>query len=265
MGALRQISELKKDKRVKIESDQGTGHASVRMNPTIKPFDNPLLRQAILYATDYQALNRAVFENLGTQAKSIVPPVIPGADTSAWKFDTNIERARQLLKQAGYADGIDITLEYAAVFWFEEQLAIQMKDQLAKAGIRVKLQKITDADMRSRTAPNKRDLGFFTFQDNPIILDPVYALYLNAHTQGVSNRNNYTNPEFNKLIDAARIEQNAKKRLDLVRRAQQIHTTDATWVMTMYPGSHEAMPLCMTGYVWQPDYHERWRELACRK
>ena len=262
---LRQISELKKDKRVKIESDQGTGHASVRMNPTIKPFDNPLLRQAILYATDYQALNRAVFENLGTQAKSIVPPVIPGADTSAWKFDTNLERARQLLKQAGYADGIDITLEYAAVFWFEEQLAIQMKDQLAKAGIRVKLQKITDADMRSRTAPNKRDLGFFTFQDNPIILDPVYALYLNAHTQGVSNRNNYSNPEFNKLIDAARIEQNARKRLDLVRRAQQIHTADATWVMTMYPGSHEAMAPCITGYVWQPDYHERWRELSCRK
>jgi len=74
---LRQISELKKDKRVKIESDQGTGHASVRMNPNIKPFDNPLLRQAISYATDYQALNRTVFENLGTQAKSIVPPVIP--------------------------------------------------------------------------------------------------------------------------------------------------------------------------------------------
>ena len=144
--------------------------------------------------------------------------------------------------QAGYPDGIDITLEYAAVFWFEEQVAIQMKDQLAKAGIRVKLQKISDADMRSRTASNKRDLGFFTFQDKPIILDPVYALYLNAHSQGASNRNNYTNPEFDKLIDAARIEQNPKKRLDLVRKAQQIHTADATWVMTMYPGSHEAMP-----------------------
>jgi len=151
------------------------------------------------------------------------------------------------------------------VFWFEEQVAIQMKDQLGRAGIRVKLQKITDADMRSRTAPNKRDLGFFTFQDNPIILDPVYALYLNAHTEGASNRNNYNNPEFNKLIDAARIEQNQKKRLDLVRRAQQIHTADATWVMTMYPGSHEAMAPCITGYVWQPDYHERWRELSCRK
>ena len=262
---LKQFTELKKDKRVKVESDQGSGHASVRMNPTIKPFDNPLLRQAVLYATDYKALNQAVFENLGTQAKSIVPPIVPGADTSAWKFDTNLDRARQLLKQAGYADGLDVTLEYASVFWFEEALAIQMKDQLAKVGIRVKLQKITDADMRSRTAINKRDLAFFTFMDNPIVLDPVYALYLNAHAQGASNRNNYNNREFDKLIDAALIEQNSKKRVDLVRKAQQIHTSDATWVMTMYPGVHEAMPPCMTGYVWQPDYHERWRELSCKK
>lgn len=261
---LKQISELKKDRRVKVESDEGSGHASVRMNPTIKPFDNPLLRQAISYATDYKALNVAVFEGLGTQAKSIVPPIIPGADTSAWKFDTDLDKARQLLKQAGYADGVDITLEYAAVFWFEEALAIQMKDQLAKVGIRVNLQKITDASMRSRTAPNKRDLPFFTFLDNPIVLDPVYALFLNAHSQGASNRNNYANPEFDKLVDAARIEQDPKKRLELVRQAQQMHTSEATWVMTMYPGAHEAMAPCMTGYVWQPDYHERWRELSCK-
>lgn len=262
---LKQISELQKDKRVKVESDQGTGHASVRMNPTIKPFDNLQLRQAILYATDYAAINRTVFEGLGTQARSIVPPIIPGSDTSAWKYDTNLDKARQLLKQAGYADGIDITLEYAGIFWFEEPLAIQMKDQLGKVGIRVNLQKITDADMRSRTAPNKRDLAFFTFLDNPIVLDPVYALYLNAHSKGASNRNNYANPAFDKIVDEARITQDARKRQDLVRKAQQMHTADATWVMTMYPGAHEGMPRCMTGYVWQPDYHERWRELSCKQ
>jgi peptide/nickel transport system substrate-binding protein len=223
-----------------------------------------LLRQAISYATDYKAINGAVFEGIGTQARSIVPPIIPGADVKTWQFNTNLDKARQLLKQAGYTDGVDVTLEYAAIFWFEEQLAIQMKDQLAKAGIRVNLQKITDANMRSRTAPNKRDLPFFTFMDNPIVLDPVYALYLNAHSEGASNRNNYANPEFDKLVDAARIEQNPKKRAELVNKAQQMHIKDASWVMTMYPGAHEAMPTCMKGYVWQPDYHERWRELSCK-
>jgi len=101
----------------------------------------------------------------------LYPPIVPGADVKTWQFNTNLDKARQLLKQAGYPDGVDVTLEYAAIFWFEEQLAIQMKDQLGKVGIRVNLQKITDANMRSRTAPNKRDLPFFTFMDNPIVLD----------------------------------------------------------------------------------------------
>ncbi|UCE31308.1 MAG: ABC transporter substrate-binding protein [Burkholderiales bacterium] len=262
---LKQINELKKDQRVKVESDVGTGHASARINMTIAPFDNVKLRQAIAYAADYDAINKAVFEGLGTQARSIVPPIIPGTDTSKWTYATDPDKARQLLKEAGYPDGIDITLEYSAIFWFEEPLAIQLKDALGKAGIRVNLQKITNADMRSRTAPNKRDLPFFTFMDNPIVLDPVYALYLNAHSKGASNRNNYSNPEFDRLVDAARVEQDDAKRLELVKQAQQLHTTDSTWVMTMYPGAHEPMPPCMTGYVWQPDYHERWRELSCGK
>jgi len=262
---LKQIVELKKDKRVKVESDVGTGHASARINPTIKPFDNPKLRQAMAYATDYQAINKAVFEGLGTQARSIVPPIIPGTDTEAWTFATDFNKAKSLLGEAGYPNGIDITLEYSGIFWFEEPLAIQLKDSMAKAGIRVALRKITDADMRSRTAPNRRDLGFFTFMDNPIVLDPVYALFLNAHSQGASNRNNYRNTDFDKIVDAARVEQDPVLRERLVRQAQRIHTGDSSWIMTMYPGVHEAMAPCITGYVWQPDYHERWRELSCKR
>ena len=259
----RQIVELQQDRRVRVEGEEGTGHASVRMNPRFEPFNDVRVRQAILYATDYDALNKAVFEGLGTQAKSIVPPMIEGSYSDAWVFGTNIDKAKALLAEAGKSN-LKITVEYSQIFFWEEQLAIQLRSQLARAGIELELKQITDSDMRARTAPNRRDLPFFTFLDNPIVLDPVYALYLNAHGLGASNRNNYKNPEFDKLVDAARIEQNPKKRLELVRKAQQMHTGDATWVMTMYPGSHEAMPPCMTGYVWQPDYHERWRELSCK-
>jgi peptide/nickel transport system substrate-binding protein len=121
---------------------------------------------------------------------------------------------------------------------------------------------MTDADMRARTAPNRRDLPFFTFLDNPIVLDPIYALYLNAHSAGASNRNGYNNPQFDALIDQALIETDAAKRLQLARDAQRLHTTDATWLMTLYPGSFEAMAPNIRGWVWQPDLHERWVDLT---
>jgi hypothetical protein len=46
--------------------------------------------------------------------------------------------------------------------------------------------------------------------------------------------------------------------------AQRLHAEDATWVYIAYPGHFEAMPTCMRGYTWYPDYHERWRELSCQ-
>ena len=123
------------------------------------------------------------------------------------------------------------------------------------------LKQITDSDMRARTAPNRRDLPFFTFMDNPIVLDPVYTLYLNAHSKGASNRNDYANPDFDALVDRALVETDDRKRLDLVREAQRIHTTDATWLMTLYPGTFESMGPNIRGWVWQPDLHERWVDL----
>lgn len=258
----RQVVELMGDSRVRVEQEEGTGHASVRMNMAFEPFGDRRIRQAILYATDYKALNAAVFENLGTQAKSIVPPAIEGHYPDAWVFDTDLDKARALLAEAGHANGLSIPLEYAQIFWWEEALAVQLKSQLAKVGIDLQLQQITDADMRARTAPNRRDLPFFTFMDNPIILDPVYALYLNAHSNGVSNRNGYKNPDFDALVDQALVETDPARRLDLVREAQQIHTTDATWLMTLYPGTFEAMAPNIRGWVWQPDLHERWVDLT---
>lgn len=256
----RQIVELQQDRRVRVEGEEGTGHASVRMNPRFEPFNDIRVRQAILYATDYDALNKAVFEGLGSQARSIVPPMIDGAYPDAWVFGTNIDKARALLAEAGKPN-LKITVEYSQIFFWEEQLCIQLRTQLARAGIELELKQITDADMRARTAPNRRDLPFFTFLDNPIVLDPIYALYLNAHSKGASNRNGYNNPRFDAIIDQALVETDTAKRLELARDAQRLHTTDATWLMTLYPGSFEAMAPNIRGWVWQPDLHERWVDL----
>jgi ABC-type transport system substrate-binding protein len=258
----RQIVEMQRDRRVRVEKEEGTGHASVRMTPKFEPFGDRRIRQAFLYATDYDAINKAVFEGLGTQAKSIVPPAIEGHDPSGWTFSTDVERAKRLLGEAGKPNGVTATLEYAEIFWWEEQLAIQLRSQLARANITLELRKISDSDMRARTAPNRRDLPLFTFMDNPIVMDPVYALYLNAHSDGASNRNDYRNPAFDDIVNRALVEQNRDRRVELAKEAQRIHSADATWLMTLYPGTFEAMAPNIRGWVWQPDLHERWADLT---
>lgn len=260
----KQISDLRKDRRVKVVGVEGTAMASVRMNTRFKPFDDVRVRRAIALATDYAGINTAVFEDLGTRPRGIVPPIIPGSLTSLPLVEPDIARARALLAEAGFPDGLDIALEYSGIEWWEEGIAIQMQRSLAAAGIRATPKRISDADMRARAAINRRDLPFFTFKDFPFVLDPIYKMFNDAHRLGASNRNDYTNPAFDKLLDDGAVEADPAKRLAMATQAQRMHAEDATWVYITYPGHFEPMPVCMRGYTWYPDYHERWRELTCQ-
>ncbi|MBL8701191.1 MAG: ABC transporter substrate-binding protein [Alphaproteobacteria bacterium] len=260
----KQIADLRKDRRVKVASAEGTAMASVRMNTRFKPFDDVRVRRAMQLATDYDGINAAVFEGLGTRPRSIVPPIIPGHLAALPLVEPNAERAKALLAEAGFPNGIDVTLEYAGLEWWEEGIAIQMQRSLGAAGIRATPKRITDADMRARSAINKRDLPLFTYKDFPFVLDPIYKMFNDAHQKGAANRNDYNNAEFDKLLDDAAVEIDPARRLAMAARAQTLHAEDATWIYITYPGHFEPMPVCMRGYTWYPDYHERWRELSCQ-
>jgi len=258
-----QVRALMENPRIKVASVVGTSMASARMNPNFEPFDDVRVRRAMALATDYAAINQAVFEGMGTRVRDFLPPAIPGHDPVFYRYDTDYDEARRLLAEAGHPDGVEVTLEYAGLDWWEEPLAIQLQRSMRNAGITVNLSRITDADMRARSAINRRDLPFFTFRDFPFVLDPVYKLFLDAHSGGASNRNDFRNAEFDRLVDEALVEIDPARRMELVRRAQQIHADEATWIYTWYPGHFEAMPQCMRGYAWYPDYHERWKDLRC--
>ncbi|MFT8244831.1 ABC transporter substrate-binding protein [Roseomonas sp. BN140053] len=254
-----QAQELQR--RTKVVRSEGTAMASVRMNPLIKPFDDPRVRRAVVLATNYDALNQVVFLGLGSRPRSMVPPVIPGHDPTVPLVERDVEGAKRLLAEAGHANGLDITLEYAGLEWWEEGVALQMQQGLAAAGIRLTPRRISDNDMRARTGFDRRDIAFFTFKDFPFVLDPIYKLFNDGHGRGTSNRNHYNSTEFDALLDQALVEGDAAKRIELGNRAQHLHAADATWAYLAYPGFFEAMPRNMTGYAWYPDYHERWKDL----
>ena len=259
-----QIKALQSDKRVKIGAHIGTGSATVRMNPKIKPFDDIRLRQAIIYATDFDALNLGVFEGLGERSRSILPPAVPGY-TKAYAYEHDLARAKKLLAEAGYPNGIDLTLEYTAAFWWEEPLVLQLRSQLEKAGIRVTPSKLPNTVFAARGAIGKRDLAFATHLTNIFVLDPGYALFLSAHTRGSSNRNDYGSLEFDKLIETGIAERDRAKAMAAVAEAQRRHAADATFIDTVFPGTFVAMSTCVTGWMWYPTNRVVWRDLACKR
>ncbi len=115
--------------------------------------------------------------------------------------------------------------------------------------------------MRAKGSPKKMSMCFFTWEDGPIVLDPVYTMYLISHSKGVSNRAAYSNSRVDELIDKSREELDASKRLAMMDEAQKLWVTDAPWILTTYPATFEAMNPKLSGWVHYPDEHERWREL----
>ena len=261
---LQQIKDLRSDKAVRVESFAAPGAATVRMNSKIPPFDKQKVRQAVAYATDYAAIGEAVFFDLGTRSHSILNPPIPGA-INAYRYETDYKKAKQLLAEAGYPNGFDITLEYSTNWWWEEPLALQMQASLAKAGIRVTPKRIPSTEMNSRRAINVWTLPFMTHLTSSFVPDPSYNLFLTAHCKGGSNVNGNCNPKLDQLIDASVVERNDAKWLKIVAEAQEVQADHATFVETFLPGTHEVFVACMEGFMWRPHNRLVWKDLACKK
>jgi ABC-type transport system substrate-binding protein len=258
---VQQVIELQKDNRVKVQGNEGRAMASVRMNPTIKPFDDVRVRRAFNYALDRDKLKQSILLGTGDAAMSVVPPIVASYDPSFFTYNYDPAKARALLAEAGHGSGLTVELSFSDIFSWEEQMAVQVSDQLRAIGVTCKPQRITGSDMRARTAPGRQDLPFFTFEDGPIVLDPIYTLALMAHSKGVSNRAKYANPEVDALIDGARTTLDMAARDKAARQAQKLWLDDAPWMMTVYPQVFEAMAPNVTGWVPHPDEHERWADL----
>jgi ABC-type transport system substrate-binding protein len=260
---LQQIVDLKRDRQVKVESVAGTGSATLRLNPKFPPFDDQRVRHAVAYAIDYKAIGEAVFLGLGTRSRSLLSAPIPGA-IDAYLYETDYDKAKQLLAAAGHANGIDVTIEYSTNWWWEEPLVLQAQQSLARAGIRATPKRIPTTEMNARRAPNQHTLPFMTHLTSAFVPDPSYAMFLTAHSRGSSNVNANSSAELDRLIDESIGERDQAKWLQLVGNAQRVQAEYATFIETFLPGTHEVFAACIDGFLWRPLNRLYWKDLVCK-
>src|SRR5262249_14661362 len=102
------------------------------------PFDNKLVRQAVAYAIDRDAIIHGVIQG---QARRLDGPIGPGTfgynPDLQTRYSYNPERAKQLLAQAGYPNGLDVELQTPVGRYVQDkQSAEAMAQMLTQAGIR---------------------------------------------------------------------------------------------------------------------------------
>ncbi|MFF3907509.1 ABC transporter substrate-binding protein [Streptomyces sp. NPDC001848] len=155
-----------------LASRVGTGHFGytnyIAFNPTVKPFNNVKVRQAISYAIDRSSvINAAGGSSLAEPATTFLPNQKSFGYTPYDLFPAgatgNPAKARELLKEAGYANGLTVTLTHSNDKNFETspEIATAVQDALKKAGITVKLQGLENNDYKDKIHNVKTEPGFF--------------------------------------------------------------------------------------------------------
>ncbi|MFF1926046.1 ABC transporter substrate-binding protein [Streptomyces sp. NPDC058221] len=165
-----ELAKVSGDK--KLAARVGTGNFGytnyIAFNPKVKPFDNPKVREAISYAVDRTSVvNAAGGSSLAKPATTFLPDQASFGYTPYDAFPAgkngNAAKAKELLKEAGYAKGLTVTLTHNNEKNFETspEIATALQEALKKAGITVKLRGLEDNAYSDTIHNLKTEPGFF--------------------------------------------------------------------------------------------------------
>ena len=145
------------------------------MNVTTAPFDNPKVREAISYAFDRDALLKLV-NGQGKPATEFIPPGVLGYSGDDMTHGKDVEKAKELLAEAGYPNGLETQMFAWNVAPFSA-LAPQMQQDLKAIGITVDLQTLAPNTFAELAGSGKAPLALtFWVADYPEGSDFLQAL-----------------------------------------------------------------------------------------
>lgn len=194
----------------------------VGFNVTKAPFDNPLVRQAISLAIDQQAIIDGIYQGNGIPAVGPLAPDVFGYDPDVPGLLHDPDRARELLEEAGYADGFSTTI------WTNDneqrvETAIYMQSELAKYNIQVEIEELEWGAYLERTANAEHDM--FILGWSTVTADADYGMYALLHSSAhgnTGNRSFLSDDKLDELLDAGRRETDPDARLAIYREAQEL-------------------------------------------
>jgi peptide/nickel transport system substrate-binding protein len=231
----------------------------IGFNVKKKPFDNPLVRQALNHAVNKQALVDAFFGGSAIPAKNPMPPTLWGYNDSIQDYEYDLEKAKQLLAEAGYPNGLPEEVTFYAMPVSRpympdgKKVAEAIQADFAKIGVKVNIQSPEWATYLDDLKAGEKDdiymLGWTGDNGDP---DNFIYTLLDKDTIPGNNRSFYVNEELHKVLVEAQQETDQDKRAALYEKAQEIIKKDAPWIPLVHTTPLMAARADLKGYTPSP-------------
>jgi len=210
------------------------------MDVTRPPLDDIKIRQALAYAINKDEIASKVLANRVKAAYGVLPPGFPAYNPDLKGLGYDLEKAKNLLTESKYGPDpkkwprITLTVpgELGTAIGLDLEAILAMwRDNL---GITVEVQQVEWATFLEELDSHRLQMFALAWMaDYP---DPQNFLDLHFHSQSVNNQTRYSNAEVDRLLEAARVEEDEKARFSLYQQAEQIIVNEAPWLPLWYPG-----------------------------
>jgi peptide/nickel transport system substrate-binding protein len=260
-----QVAELRGDREFTVHEQVGPHLWYLILNTREKPFSDRRMRLAANYAIDKEALVEDLLQGTATVAAGPVPRAF------GWAYDENLdpypydpEKARALMKEAGYGDGADVVFFVAqggSGMLDPVQMATAIQADLAEVGIRAEIESYEWNTFLSRVnagLEGKADMAEMAWMVN----DPHTLLSLALRTDawpeaGGFNSGYYSNAVVDSLLTVAQGATSQRERTRIYRKVQEVVFHDAPWVFIASWKQNAITSRSVQGFRLQPSFFLR--------
>jgi len=224
------------------------------LNNAVAPLDDVRVRQAILYALDKDEINDYVGGGAGTLISSAMLPTLKEYyvdlnDTYGTK--ANVEKAKELLKEAGYENGFDLEIAIPSNYEFHMQTGEVVVEQLKAVGINATIKAVEWGTWLDEVYNGRK----YTATISGLTCDMTPGYLLNRfQTDSKKNFINFANAEYDELYVKAQETLDLAQKAEYYKQLQKILCDEAATAFLQVPANMTAISKELEGYKFYPVY-----------
>ena len=224
------------------------------LNNAEKPLDDVRVRQAICYALDKDMINEFVAGGNGTPVSSAMLPTLKDyyVDLNdVYGTTANVDKAKELLADAGYPDGFDLTIAIPSNYEFHMQTGEVVAEQLKEVGINVTIDAMEWSTWLDQVYNGRQYQA--TISGITSDLTPGYLLN-RFQTDSKKNFINFASADYDALYQKIQDTLDVEQKKEYYKQLQQILCEDAGSAFLQVPANTTAIAKNLTGYKFYPVY-----------
>ncbi len=261
---LNQIKELDAKDGISVGQTIPYRADFVQLNTTRKPFDDERVRQALNYAVDKSALVQGVLYGAGKPAASAMP-VMVYADPDLAPYPYDLAKAKQLLADAGYADGFEAQLVVDSGAATSRNAAIALQAMLQQVGVKLKVQMLEGGTQWETTKAGNYDMSVSYTTSDTIDPDQIIGFVAINPERANAYHTQWKNDRLNALYAEERKTVNGEARGAMFKEMIQKLHDGAPYVFLYHPASAWAVQDKVKGFEILPTSNFRLEDVTLDK